>query len=128
MHALAEGFERDWLTSLPSLLALVWLACYLLSGSIDYRLILALPALIGCSAILTAEPGLKPPARAALALILLGVITGWFAPCSHHPRCPSVWIWFVTWCSCPCWPAPSSPWWPTPRPAFRGVGPPPTAT
>ena len=58
----------------------MWLACFLLSGSYDYRLILALPALIGCSAILTAEPGLKPPARAALALILLGAIYGWFAP------------------------------------------------
>ena len=58
----------------------MWLACHLLSGSYDYRLILALPALIGCSAILTAGPGLKPPARAALALILLGAIYGWFAP------------------------------------------------
>jgi hypothetical protein len=80
VHTRAEGFERHCLTSLPSLLALVWLACYFLSGSYDYRLILALPALIACSAILTAEPGLRPPARAALALILLGVIYGWFAP------------------------------------------------
>jgi len=80
LQTRAAGFERDCLTALPSLLALVWLGCYLLSGSYDYRLILALPAVIGCGALLTAEPGLKPPARAALAFLLLGVIYGWFAP------------------------------------------------
>jgi len=76
--------KPEWFAN--GLLALVWLACYFLSGSYDYRLILALPALIGCSAILTAEPGLRPPARATLALILLGAIYGWFAPLTGVQR------------------------------------------
>ncbi len=103
----------------------MWLACFLLSGSYDDRLILALPALIGCRAILTAEPGLKPPARAALALILLGVIYGRFAPLFPPSTLPFRLNLVCDLVFMPLLAGTLLAMVAAPRPAFRGVGPPP---
>ena len=76
----ASGFELGYLAAMPPLLALAWLGCYWFSGSFDYRLILVLPLLINACAMLSCNKGMSRWSRGFLALILLGVVYGWFAP------------------------------------------------
>lgn len=80
LNERTQGFERQCLSAMTNVLGLAWLGCYLFSGSIDYRMILMLPALIACWAVLGQQGTLSPWSRAFLGLIMIGVVYGWFAP------------------------------------------------
>jgi hypothetical protein len=66
-----DVYRRRFLYIMPSLLGCVWLGCYFLSGSFDYRLILVLPAFI---AILSLQ-GYSEQENNASSRVLLWIVS-----------------------------------------------------
>jgi hypothetical protein len=83
-EAAAEGYSQRFLRIFTSLSTFIWLGCYFLSTSIDYRFILALPAVVIVYSLLAQrvrEHGLFSSAglaMASLTITLLNPIPGLF--------------------------------------------------
>jgi hypothetical protein len=74
------GFERRFFQIFPSLLGCVWLGCYFLSSSFDYRLILALPAYVACFALRVSLRNGWTRIRLLLDFIIYGLSAAFLAP------------------------------------------------
>jgi hypothetical protein len=83
-EAAAEGYSQRFLRIFTSLSTFIWLGCYFLSTSIDYRFILALPAVVIVYSLLAQrvrEHGLLSSAglaMASLTITLLNPMPGLF--------------------------------------------------
>lgn len=77
----ADGFPRRFLSIMPALLGCVWLGCFFLSSSYDYRLILALPSFISLLALLNSSGQGQPrPSNLLLSLVATAGFTSFLLP------------------------------------------------
>jgi len=76
-----DVYRRRLLRIMPSLLGCVWLGCYFLSGSFDYRLILVLPAFIAILSLLgSSEQENNASSRVFLRIVSLTGFTSFLQP------------------------------------------------
>jgi hypothetical protein len=81
----AKGYQRRFLSIMPTLLGCTWLGCYFLSGSFDYRLILALPALLCILSLLdTSNEPLPASTKSLLWLVAISGFTIFMLPAIRY--------------------------------------------
>lgn len=81
----AEGYSGRFLRTMPSLLGSVWLGCFFLSSSYDYRLILALPSLICLLSVLDSASNKQSCSYSfILTLVVFGGFTSFLLPLIYY--------------------------------------------